>query len=571
MMRALLLALAALLAAAPAQAQSCPASMPDSAFRVCVFNLLRSLQTEIDDATAADEDLLAEVAALSEQVLEQAEDIAVIDGDVAGLGTRVSTTESGINDVRGAVTELTTRVNDLTTTVGQQQDGLNDLGDDVLSIEGGVVLLQYELGVLEAAVAELEVALGCDGTTRTWYRDADGDGYHDPATALESCPQPAGYILAGLGADCDDGDEALHTEAIWYADVDGDGYHNEADTIESCEQPVGYIVGALDEDCDDGDLLVGGPFEMFLDLDGYGDPATSIEDCELDAGWVENGDDCHDGAITVYPGAPEDCGDGYDNDCDGDVDVADTRACVRSCTDVYRRSGPEGPNLVYPEGYPDGLLVDCEGPTTVVEPDLAGLYLDEWLSVFEVVSNDATWDPGIHSGLEEDGFWVQHVRNTSGGWNGYAQCVRAYLVLPWEMTEYSGAWDALSFSSTGPEGHDDDDGLTWGYPAPGPPDEATGIDYDMLGRGHVMFGAEYDDGSIETSKEAGVRDGTSAHDWGQDWSADPDTVLTWSIEATLLAERTDRVVWEFCDDGNDDENIYVRDIELRIEVPASDE
>lgn len=51
-------------------------------------------------------------------------------------------------------------------------------------------------------------ALGC----RTYYRDADGDRYGDPATAHRSPVEPSGEV--SQGDDCDDNDPAVYPGAV---------------------------------------------------------------------------------------------------------------------------------------------------------------------------------------------------------------------------------------------------------------------------------------------------------------------------------------------------------------------
>ena len=54
------------------------------------------------------------------------------------------------------------------------------------------------------------------------------------------------------------------------------------------------------------------------DNDGFGDETDTIEQDAID-GYVPNGNDCDDDDEFSYPSAPERC-DGFDNDCDGDID-----------------------------------------------------------------------------------------------------------------------------------------------------------------------------------------------------------------------------------------------------------
>jgi subtilisin family serine protease len=76
--------------------------------------------------------------------------------------------------------------------------------------------------------------------------------------------------------------------------------HNGADTLTLAETER-YTPADLV--CGDGDG------------DGYGNPSSPI--CP------QPGEDCDDGNPNVHPGATEDCSNGLDDDCDGDVDRAD--------------------------------------------------------------------------------------------------------------------------------------------------------------------------------------------------------------------------------------------------------
>ena len=58
------------------------------------------------------------------------------------------------------------------------------------------------------------------------------------------------------------------------------------------------------------------------DGDGYGDAGDSVLACGLRGGWVANKSDCNDNDASIHPGATELCGNGTDDDCDGQVDEA---------------------------------------------------------------------------------------------------------------------------------------------------------------------------------------------------------------------------------------------------------
>ncbi|MBT3046111.1 MAG: putative metal-binding motif-containing protein [Candidatus Thiodiazotropha sp.] len=151
-------------------------------------------------------------------------------------------------------------------------------------------------------------------------------------------------------------------------DSDGDGYYAEG---ESCgteadfnDNNVAAYPGAP-EDCTDG-----------IDNDGNGmvdaaDPGAvdcpvACTDSDLDGYAVEGGScgaiDCNDNNPAINPGADEICSDEIDNNCNGLVDTADSNAvdCPLECTD----GDADGYSV---EGGACGA-VDCDDTNADVNP-----------------------------------------------------------------------------------------------------------------------------------------------------------------------------------------------------------
>ncbi len=127
----------------------------------------------------------------------------------------------------------------------------------------------------------------------TFWIDADGDSFGDPAQPVEACEKPPGASI-NYG-DCDDAD-ALNNPAAQ----------------EFCD--------GLDTDCDGGvDDNAVDAFDVWEDKDGdgWGDPAAARRACAQPAGTALNGDDRDDNDSGVHPGGAEICSDGIDQDCDG--------------------------------------------------------------------------------------------------------------------------------------------------------------------------------------------------------------------------------------------------------------
>jgi hypothetical protein len=119
---------------------------------------------------------------------------------------------------------------------------------------------------------------------------------------------------------------AVTTIITYYADLDGDGYGNGASGVaEACIAPAGYVPN--NGDCDDNNASVHpGSTEICGngiddDCDGQTDEACGSPDNDGDGYTVAQGD-CNDNNAAIHPGAAEICGNGIDDDCDGQTDEA---------------------------------------------------------------------------------------------------------------------------------------------------------------------------------------------------------------------------------------------------------
>ncbi len=132
-----------------------------------------------------------------------------------------------------------------------------------------------------------------EGVTNTYYADADGDGFGDPAVTIQACSLPMGYVTDNT--DCDDGNMNVNPGAT-------------------------EVCNGVDDDCDtQTDEGVTNTYYADADGDGFGDPAVTTQACTPPMGYVANNTDCDDTNDEVYPGAAEIC-DGIDNDCDTQID-----------------------------------------------------------------------------------------------------------------------------------------------------------------------------------------------------------------------------------------------------------
>jgi len=239
-----------------------------------------------------------------------------------------------------------------------------------------------------------------EGVSSTWYKDGDSDGYGGAST-MDACTQPAGY--SGVGGDCDDAQAAAYPgnpeicDSIdndcngavddglmsdWYKDSDGDTYGDPSTKTSACSSPgAGWVTNdgdcndsepkawtgaaevcdSIDNDCDGKvDEDVSSTWYADADGDGHGDASSPYTGCAAETGYVTSSDDCNDAVAADFPGNDEIC-DGIDNDCDSQVDSADS-----SLTD-----GTDYPADNDGDGYGDAIatVYACSGVDNTLDCD----------------------------------------------------------------------------------------------------------------------------------------------------------------------------------------------------------
>ncbi len=345
-----------------------------------------------------------------------------------------------------------------------------------------------------------------EGVLLTWYADADQDGYGDAASSTQACNPPPGHssngddcddasahnhpgaweVCDGADNDCDasiDEDDAVNA-STWYADTDSDGYGNAANTTTACSQPSGHTASAgdcddtqatvspsavercdsVDNDCDgvtdEDDALDATTWFADTDADTYGDANNSAISCDQPTGYVSDATDCNDGASAASPAGTEVCGDGLDNDCNGDVDDADATDAstwyADTDADTYGDANNSTLACTQPTGYVSDAT-DCNDNDAAVVPDANGdCYLGSCLDLLNAGRSTGdglyTIDPSGSSAYEvycdmttDGGGWTMVANISDDGSDVWSQFMPAQDAGLWDDSTTLGT--AVSFTT----------------------------------------------------------------------------------------------------------------------------
>lgn len=266
---------------------------------------------------------------------------------ITTMGSTGATYRHDNVSVEGFITALTTQ------TYYADADG-DSFGDPAVSITDCVPPAGYVSNNLDCNdnnAAEFPGAV--------WYQDSDIDGLGNPSVSLTQCSTPAGYV--SNSDDCDDTNNTIGSGITYYEDLDNDGFGNNAVSQTACTQPVGYV--ANNTDCDDNDNAVGGAGITYYadsDSDGYGDATNTTVACTPPVGYVLDNTDCDDANPATYPGAIEVC-DGEDNNCDNNIDEGLPTFTWYADADNDGRGNPAvtTTDCQQPAGYV-GNSIDCD-------------------------------------------------------------------------------------------------------------------------------------------------------------------------------------------------------------------
>ena len=162
--------------------------------------------------------------------------------------------------------------------------------------------------------------------------------------------------------------------------TDADGWDDDVDCAPddpNVHPEADELCNEVDDDCNglvDDDAVDATAWHVDGDGDGYGDPDETALACEANAGLTDDATDCDDADPDTWPGAPEDCTEHIDRNCDGSVGFTDADgdgwAACEECDDADPERYPGRPEEC------NNVDDDCDGDTDEDALDATDWYTD---------------------------------------------------------------------------------------------------------------------------------------------------------------------------------------------------
>ena len=208
-------------------------------------------------------------------------------------------------------------------------------------------------------------------TSPNYWSDNDYDGYGDPLGENFTLCFASDPVLVSNSNDCNDTDYYTWKLADYYEDADSDGYGSTAVAgSELCGPVDGYSLSF--DDCDDAQATIS-PEGVEIECNGTDEDCSGADTCPS---YDSDGDgycddpltcadgttpgDCDDSNSAVHPAAIEVC-DSIDNDCDHDIDDADSSIKPASQLTWYTDLDEDG------FGDLEAPVLACEMPAGTID------------------------------------------------------------------------------------------------------------------------------------------------------------------------------------------------------------
>lgn len=364
------------------------------------------------------------------------------------------------------------------------------------------------VGTIIAVDAEEELVLdGClEEDKEGYYPDQDQDGYGDHfASSTLACPLDYDYFVTN-NQDFDDEDPNVNPTK---KEVCGDNIDNDSDG----ETDESGIIYYYDEDGD-----------------GYGRDNATTSACVLPEGYALEGGDLNDSDPDINPGEEEVCGDGIDNDSDGEIDESGVIYYRDADGDTYGDPASTTSACAEPDGYV-GRAGDWDDDDTTIYPNAPELCDGKDNDQDGIVDENK---PVFYFDADGDGYGSSTVSTST------CEAPVNFVALSGDCNDNN--------SSIYPGGAEICDGLD---------NDCDGL-VDEVGSTNTYFYDNDGDGygnSASATSACAVIDNEDYVAIGGDWNDNNNTVYPGAPElcSDSLDNDQDGTVNEGCDNNNDDD------------------